>query len=140
MTTSLQHNENIAELILSNCGIDAYDAVHLKRLVKECPKIKRLNLSSNTLRAKGLHLLAEGLYRNRTLTLLDVSDNELEGREAAQTLGNLLRRNRALVRVEADQNNWAAPTGMRSFADGLARNQVATNLDLSGCRLNSQAM
>lgn len=138
--TSLQRNETIVELILSNCGIGVHDAVHLKRLVKECPSITRLNLSGNTLRARGLQLLAEGLFRNRSLSLLDVSDNELEGRDSARTLGNLLRRNRALSRLDVDRNNWAAPSGMRACAEGLARNAKVMSLDMSGSRLNSQAM
>ena len=60
IATSLQRNESIVELILSSCGIGVQDAVHLKRLVKGCPSIVRLNLSGNHLRAEGLAVLADG--------------------------------------------------------------------------------
>ncbi|KAL7573808.1 hypothetical protein ACA910_007834 [Epithemia clementina (nom. ined.)] len=138
--TSLQRNENIVELILTYCWIGVQDAVHIKRLIKGCPNITRLNLSGNDLRSEGLAVLADGLYRNQSLTLLDVSDNALEGRDAGRTLGNILRRNRTLERLDVDRNNWSGPTGLRACANGLARNQSVVAFDMSGCRLDNHSM
>ena len=72
--------------------------------------------------------------------MLDVSDNELEGVEASRTLGNLLRRNRGLERLDVDHNNWSGPTGMRAFSKGLARNHFVDTLELSRCRLGDHAL
>ena len=81
-----------------------------------------LDVSGNQMKAEGAAALAD-LKTNKTLTLLDLSDNEIGGWKEYGTYGDFT----------------ATPEGSAALADGLKANQSVQHLNVSSNSLDQSS-
>ena len=112
---------------------------------------KQLHAQSNCLRADGAKAISEMLKVNKTLTMVDLSDNEIgayaknnDGRapwipspEGPAALADGLKANSTVQQLHA-QNNGLGPEGAKSFGSMLEHNNTLTLLDVSGNNMGAE--
>jgi Ran GTPase-activating protein (RanGAP) involved in mRNA processing and transport len=88
-------------------------------------------------------MLAEitgSLHRNTSFSMLDISDSLVDEREqGGRHIGDLLRRNRHLTRLNVAYNRLGA-LGGSAMANGLSHNRSLKYLDCSMCDLGDVAV
>ena len=108
---------------MSNKGLDAGDAFIIAAALEKNDQVQYLEVSKNALRAAGAKAISEMLKVNKTLTKLDLSDNEI-GAENPD-----------------DGNQWKGkptPEGPAALADALKSNSVLQHLNVSQCHLGTE--
>ena len=103
----LRTNTVLKQLHLPYCKIDEEGAIALKQVIGISKTLALLNLQGNYLRSGGLRHLADGLRRSKSLTTLNLSDNQITGGKDPKA-------------VEA----------LKHFARALQVNQVLANVNL----------
>jgi Ran GTPase-activating protein (RanGAP) involved in mRNA processing and transport len=123
------------------CGLDerdngTYDASGLAALVaKSIGNLKELNISNNSLKAKGVEILAPALEANGSLSKLDLSRNYLATKEAGAVLGAMLNTNTSLIVLDLSDNfkRYVADDGpgfASEIANGLEANGSLASVNL----------
>ena len=87
---------------------------------------KQLHAKSNSLRAAGAQAFGEVLKTNNTLTLLDLSDNEIGAWSEGRREWNNYKEVWGSV-----TDSKTTPEGPAALADGLKANSVVQQLDAS---------
>ncbi|KKL76506.1 hypothetical protein LCGC14_2044210 [marine sediment metagenome] len=132
-----KNNYTITHLDLSDNNIGA-EFMFLANVLKDTP-LKYLNLRSNRITAKGIAALAAFLITNRTMTHLDLSENNLGGNllhENAISLGQAIGKNKSLTHLCLSGNkfNYSDAKALAKqplTSSSLAKNSSLTHLDLS---------
>jgi Ran GTPase-activating protein (RanGAP) involved in mRNA processing and transport len=104
--------------------------------------LQSLKVNRTALGSAGLAEIAAGLYRNTTLKLLNLSDNNLGDLTSAKTLKDLLRRNKSLATLSIEDIPFGRTIGtVDCIAQGLrgSRSSIQTIL-LSNCMLGDQGI
>lgn len=125
---------------------DAWEDLPLWKLVKPLMSFHRLHvldLTGNQLKATGTRMLATALAKNRSIRVLDLTDNAI-GFRGLHYLANLvlpspvsvlhtliLRRNDMAGRKTSKAQQKAALAAMKAFAAGLRGNRTLRRLILS---------
>lgn len=107
---ALQKNGYIQSLDLSHTRIQLKSARLLTQLLKIHPtRLQQICVASAHIGNWGASMLAEGLYHNRGLRVLDISNNEI-GDQGAQALAEAIRANTTLECLNIAQN----PIGIKA--------------------------
>ncbi len=127
-----KNNCTITHLDLSDNNIDA-EFMFLANVLKDTP-LKYLNLRSNRITARGIAGLAAFIKTNRTMTHLDLSENNLGGNllnENAISLGEAIGKNKSLTHLCLSGNKFNYLAAHALASSSLAKNSSLTHLDLS---------
>jgi Ran GTPase-activating protein (RanGAP) involved in mRNA processing and transport len=135
----LQHNKTLTVLQLSVCGIGPTEVEFLAAGLSLNSSLIELNLSDNEIACDGFRALADGLQRNKTLQIVRVNNNDIEGLEASHALRDLLLHNETLQLIDLSDNDIIGYTGGPVVAEGITRNSGLQELNLSRNRFNSQS-
>jgi Ran GTPase-activating protein (RanGAP) involved in mRNA processing and transport len=135
----LQQNKTLTVLQLSVCGIGPSEVEFLAAGLSLNSSLMELNLSDNEMACDGFRTLADSLQRNKTLQILRVNNNDIEGLDASNALRDLLLHNETLQLIDLSDNDIIGYTGGPMVAEGIARNSGLEELNLSRNRFNSQS-
>ncbi|XP_067833180.1 NACHT, LRR and PYD domains-containing protein 12-like [Heptranchias perlo] len=122
----IQHSEDIQELVLNGCCLHAEG---IKSLVSALPRVKVLRLQDNGLTAACIENLASSLNANRSLTELDLSDNQL-GDLGVSQLSEALRNPDCMIQKLALYTNHLTDICLEGLASALSTNRSLTELEL----------
>ncbi|KAM6897182.1 leucine-rich repeat-containing protein 45 [Xenentodon cancila] len=136
----LQLQENRAahssRLDLSGQSLSVDTCTVLARVFQRDTALTEVLLCDCMLSEEGAKILLTGLFDNKTVKTLDLKGNNLRS-AGAEVLGKLLSRNRTLHRLVLEWNAlgvWEEAFSL--FCDGLASNNVLTQLDLRNNQIN----
>jgi hypothetical protein len=101
----LQHNKTLTVLQLSVCGIGPTEVEFLAAGLSFNSSLIELNLSDNEIACDGFRALADGLQLNKTLQIVRVNNNDIEGLEASHALRDLLLHNETLQLIDLSDND-----------------------------------
>jgi Ran GTPase-activating protein (RanGAP) involved in mRNA processing and transport len=80
--------------------------------------------------------LAPALYHNTSIEVLDVSNNGLDGMEAAESFRDIFRTNKTITTLNLFGNQFGQTIGaLDCIVDGLGSNSTLLKIDLSNCGL-----
>jgi Ran GTPase-activating protein (RanGAP) involved in mRNA processing and transport len=137
----IARNSTVRQLTVKDYVLGLDQAEQLKRLLQQKTLISFLDVSGASLGSAGLAEIAAGLYRNTTLTRLEISNNALVNEDSAKILKDLLRRNKSLTVLWLQKNPFGrSPSAVRCIAQGLRENKSLRSIDLSHCRLGDQGV
>ncbi len=126
----------LTKLTLCRVCIGRYVARQLRTVLRNTPSLQSLVLSHNTLGSVGLAELAPALYRNTSIKVLNLSGNDLNDKESARLLRDILRSNQTITTLDLSCNRFRKTTGaVECIADGLGSNSTLLKIDLSSCYL-----
>jgi hypothetical protein len=114
------------------------DKERLRRMALcNIPNLHILVLGAFTLGSVGLAELAPALYRNTSIKVLDMSENNLNDMESAELLRDILHSsNETITALDLSGNAFGETTGaVECIADGLGSNSTLLKIDLSSCCL-----
>jgi Ran GTPase-activating protein (RanGAP) involved in mRNA processing and transport len=95
----------------------------------------------DALGSTGLAEVASALYWNTSIQVLNISTNGLDDLASANTLRELLRRNKTITRLVMDYNTFGRNiAAVRCIADGFRTNTTLQALELSYCELDDQGL
>ncbi|CAL9699623.1 unnamed protein product [Knipowitschia caucasica] len=165
LSRTLQKNQSVTELLLSNCMLCEEGAVALLTGLVGSSSLKVLDLKGNNLRAAGAEILGrllvqnnslnrlvlewnalglwdeafslfcEGLASNSSLKQLDLRNNQINPQGAAE-LSQALRRNNSLEVLDLRWNNIGL-VGGRSLLEALQKNKCLAQLQMAGNNIPS---
>eukprot|EP01080_Neovahlkampfia_damariscottae_P011769 gene11769-5107_t len=127
---SLEMNETLSELSLSQNKILEDYFSEIGRLLKKNQFLKVLDLSNNTARTSGSRVIGASLYLNKTLKELNLNDNLLRNKGAIE-LSFGLEENQILEILHIANNNMGVD-GMNEIFISLESNHSLKYLDISG--------
>jgi hypothetical protein len=108
----------------------------LRNALCNIPSLQGLVLRCSNLGSTGLAELAPALYRNTSIKVLDMSENELGGMESAIILRDILRSNKTITTLDLSGNTFGETTGaVDCIAEGLGSSQTLLKINLSRCDL-----
>ena len=119
---------NLRELLLDGSDLGAAGGLELARIVRECPRLELLSVSTCALGKEGIEHLCTAGDALGSLRKLDVRRNALAAAGGAP-LGRLVRHCRALETLRAGHNDLGAD-GMRAFAAEAGELSACTSLDV----------
>jgi Ran GTPase-activating protein (RanGAP) involved in mRNA processing and transport len=83
--------------------------------------------------------LAPALYRNTSIKVLDLLENNLIDMESAEILRDMLRSNKTMTTLDLSLNEFGdTPGAVDCIADGLGSNSTLLKIKLSSCRLGDE--
>lgn len=103
-------------------------------------KIKKLSLKNTRLDEQGLKALAEGLFENEDLEILDIGSNSITY-SSFRLICDSLNRNK--IRILRCKGNLLGDDSMRYFADNILSNistSCLTSFDFSSCKIYDQGL
>ncbi len=102
---SLESNNTLASIDLSNTSIGDYGAAAIKYILQSNNTLTFLNLESNNIGVHGGLNIAQSLHSNTSLTHLDLSYNKIvDG--GIISLSNALRMNNTLTKLRLDSSTY----------------------------------
>lgn len=126
----------LMRLDLSSCAIG-----NGTRLIGEAlsmnTTLQYLNLCRNRIGPAGVQSLVEGLHSNRTLKVLDLSDNETIGDQGAQIIASALPHDTIAIAALYLHHCDISDQGMKLIAKGLRKNKALKLLDVSFNRITN---
>lgn len=122
---------------LSYMPLDTNAARCIAEVVQKNAPFKTLNLNGSSLTREGANAIITAMHGNTTLSELKLGFNNLAGRDEAQDLGEMVRLNSTLKKLDLS-HAYLATEGVREFAQGLAQNSTLTWLNLGGNRFSNE--
>ncbi|XP_068681939.1 protein NLRC3-like [Montipora foliosa] len=126
---ALAVNTSLTILDLSHNSIGAKGATSFSQALALNTSLTTLNLTDNSIGAEGASLLSQALAVNTSLTTLNLTDNSI-GAEGASSLSQALAVNTSLTTLYLSFNS-IGDEGATSLSQALAVNTSLTTLDLS---------
>lgn len=133
--------------LLADTGIDILDLsfrtldTNATRCVAEVvlknPPLKGLNLAGSSPSEDGTNAIIKAMHANTTISELNLSFNKLPGLAEAQALGDLVRLNSTLKKLDLSDAHMDTE-GVKAFAQGLAQNAALTWLNLGGNKFSNE--
>lgn len=145
---SMRHNRLKAEIDEAgeDDGVDTPLGKFLEPL-KKYHRLQVLDLSSNELGAGGARMVANALLTNRSVLVLDMSDNNLTPRGLVH-LSSLVQKSSVLQSLVLQKNDLSGKKGKRAqkeahsamlqFASALRENTSLTSLNVAGNHLGPE--
>ncbi|XP_059180421.1 leucine-rich repeat-containing protein 45 [Centropristis striata] len=125
-----------SRLDLSGQSLSADTCSVLARAFQKDTVFTEVLLSDCMLSEEGAKVLLTGLFGNTTVKVLDLKGNNLRS-TGAEVLGRLLARNKTLRRLVLEWNALGVwDEAFALFCEGLASNNVLTQLDLRNNQIN----
>ncbi|EAS04473.2 hypothetical protein TTHERM_00616480 (macronuclear) [Tetrahymena thermophila SB210] len=120
---ALLQNNSLAKLNLSQNQIGDACSQELKDLLENSMTLQELYLKWNNFRQDGGICIAQGIKKNQSLKVLDISFNNLGSHQSKKLLAN---------------EKEIPPTIGKQFAEAFTSNKKLIHLDMSNCNLESQ--
>ena len=130
----LKHFSNLLYLNFEDCLIGLTDAIALAGALKYLSKLKELNLKGNKFYSEGTLVIAGALKYCMNLEVLNMSFNMFSSHECIAALGDGLKRNSCLVKLDLSLNM------LSSIAGKVLNKSICSNLqslNLAGCSIDS---
>jgi len=109
-------------------GMQLKDAMSLSNLLKKSRHLIRLSLPENLLTDETIHIIANGMLMNETITYLDLSHNKF-GDSGAKRLSKVIKRHGVLSYLDLGDNRIHTD-GAQYIARALKNNEVISTLSL----------
>ncbi|RIB24037.1 hypothetical protein C2G38_2169644 [Gigaspora rosea] len=129
-----QRSASIWDLSNNKCGLE--NLTELTKTLYKNTTLTSLNLGCNNLGSEGGKTLAVALCKNNTLEILNLWNNNL-GVEGGKTLADVLCENTTLTSLDLYDNNLESE-GIRALANALFKNTTLTFLNLGCNNLKSE--
>jgi Ran GTPase-activating protein (RanGAP) involved in mRNA processing and transport len=134
-------NTTILKMAIVEVPLSRDNIQQLKAMLRRNTVLQDLDLAGDGLGSTGLAEIASVLYGNASIQGLDVSDNGLDDLASANTLQELLRRNKTITRLCMNCNIFGSNiAAVRCIADGFRANTTLQELNLSFCELDDQGL
>ena len=132
----LVKDKQVEEIYLQGNDIKDSGLAHLLNSLQNLPTIKKIGVEENSLGGEGGNLMADFLFKNKTVECLDVSKNsEMRGWEK---IGKALQENETLTEFSMS-NNRMPQEEMRLFLCYLAEKCHLKKLNLFLCRFKEES-
>jgi Ran GTPase-activating protein (RanGAP) involved in mRNA processing and transport len=126
-------------LDLSNNLIGPIGAMHMATALVATTSLGHLNISGNVIGNIGITELCDALLINESLTLLDISSNRIDSWDAFVSLGNSLRGNGCIQKLNLSGNGL--PSSCLDFFEDDEPEQFSFNfLDLSSVNISVSSL
>lgn len=102
----------------------------LSETLKVTQSVKSVTLERNKLNHVDAMKLCEGLGENKSVTLLNVLNNNF-GEQGIQSVAKVVRKSHTLVHLNVGMNQFCGGEGFQTFCDALKDNQSLRHLNLS---------
>merc|ERR1711904_320529 len=141
LCTLLQDSESLAHLSLARNPIEGRPMRKIARALANCAPLVSLSLQSTSMDTEGLTSLADAVLSapRQSLTILDLSDNNLSQLEAASALAHVIAN--SLLHVLKLNKNPIGDAGVRELADALdpqiCPDTALQHLELGSCRVSA---
>jgi Ran GTPase-activating protein (RanGAP) involved in mRNA processing and transport len=135
---ALARRPTLIKLALYGFRLSHDEVRDLGIVLRKAPSLQSLILLTEiNLGNAELAELAPALYRNTSIKVLDISENNLIDMESAETLRDILRsNNKTLTTLDLSGNEFGLTTGaVECIVEGLGGNSTLLNIDLSSCCL-----
>eukprot|EP00798_Chlamydomonas_sp_ICE-L_P006722 gene6722-3393_t len=129
LAKSLETNETLTYLDLSNNGLDDDKVRMLASGLIENLSITHLNLSHNKIADRGMRALAKLLDSKSVISLLELQDNQIHT-EGAKSLARALKVNQALISVNLRLNRMG-DEGCKVVCDAIRNNQTIERFNMA---------
>jgi Ran GTPase-activating protein (RanGAP) involved in mRNA processing and transport len=134
-------NTIILKMTITGLRLRRDNIQQLTAMLRRNTVLQDLNLSDDALGSAGLAEIASALYQNTSIQSVDLSLNDLDDLTSANTLRELLRRNKTISRLRMDGNTFGHDAAVvRCIADGFRTNTTVQELRLSYCELGDQGL
>jgi Ran GTPase-activating protein (RanGAP) involved in mRNA processing and transport len=140
VSQALRRRPTLTKLGLQGCRLGRYDAIELRMVLFNTPCLHSLLLGDCTLGSAGLAELAPALYRNMSIKVLDISQDNLNDMESAEILRDILCSNTTMTAIDLSGNNFSAGGVVACIAEGLGNNSTLLKIDLSRCHLGDEGV
>lgn len=117
------------ELIMRNLGLGSTGAVAVADALSRNRSVTRLDLSLNNVQNKGATAVAKLLEANSLITYLNLSENKIS-KDGTDALGNMLTVNDSLARIDISRNGLS-DDDIHFFSNVLQTEDFLSALDLS---------
>lgn len=141
LCTLLQDTETLAHLSLARNPIEGRPMRKIARALANCSPLVSLSLQGTSMDTEGLTSLADAILSapRQSLTILDLSDNNLAQLEAASALAHVVAN--SLLHVLKLNRNPIGDAGVRELADALdpmiCPDTALQHLELGSCRISA---
>mmetsp|Transcript_14515 Transcript_14515/g.31579 ORF Transcript_14515/g.31579 Transcript_14515/m.31579 type:complete len:396 (+) Transcript_14515:216-1403(+) len=129
LAKSLENNETLTYLDLSNNGLDDDKVRMLASGLVENLSVTHLNLAHNKIADRGMRALAKLLDSKSVISILELQDNQIHT-EGAKSLARALKVNAALISLNLRLNRMG-DTGCKVICDSLRANSSVERLNIS---------
>jgi hypothetical protein len=138
---ALARRPTLTKLELRYCPLDRDDARQLEMILCGTPSLQSLVLIHGTLGNAELGELAPALNHNKSIKVLDISENLFNDMASAEILRDILRSNKTMTALDLSGNRFGrTPGAVDCIADGLGSNSTLLKIDLSGCCLGDEGV
>jgi Ran GTPase-activating protein (RanGAP) involved in mRNA processing and transport len=138
---ALARRPTLTKLELRYCPLDRDDARQLEMILCGTPSLQSLVLIHGTLGNAELGELAPALNHNKSIKVLDISENLFNDMASAEILRDILRSNKTMTALDLSGNQLGETTGaVECIADGLGGNSTLLKIDLSRCNLGDGSL
>jgi Leucine-rich repeat (LRR) protein len=128
-------------LALHGVHLGRDEARLLRMALCNTPSLQSLVLEDNTLGSVGLAELAPALYNNTSIKELDLTWNDFDDMDSVRLLRDILRRNKTITILNLSENEFGRTRGaVDCIADGLGSNSVLRKVNLSDCCLGDDGV
>ncbi|KAL8576151.1 hypothetical protein ACOMHN_027806 [Nucella lapillus] len=138
LAAAIKENDSIQQINAAGNKFDDKTGIYFEEALKHNSMIKQLDLSRNQFSEVGAIHLGRGLEENDTVTHLDLSYNNIR-RYGIKGIARMLAHNRSLMQLDLSWNG-IDPDMAKLMGDGLNNNSMLSVLNLTGCRLNAEAI
>jgi Leucine-rich repeat (LRR) protein len=133
---ALGRRPTLTKLELHGCPLGRDNARLLRIALCNIPGLQSLVLTDSTLGSAGLAELAPTLYRDTSIKVLDMSENDLNDMESARLLRDIFCHHKTMIALDLSGNRLGQATGVvECIADGLGSNSTLLKINLSSCCL-----
>ena len=131
VSDSLFNNKTLEELRLYNVtDITDEDITHLSTMLSSNTTLKELELSNCNITDNGVQYICEGLTKNQTFTMLNISDNHQITSVSTSTIADLIQTTSSLTELRL-YNTSLNNDDIKTICTSLNKNTTIRNLYLS---------
>jgi Ran GTPase-activating protein (RanGAP) involved in mRNA processing and transport len=133
---ALARRPTLTKLTLHRFDLGWFDARLLRMTLCKMSSLHTLVLKRNELGSARLASLAPALYHNTSIQVLDLSWNKLDDVKSARLLSDILFRNKTITSLDLSGNKFGYTAGaVDCIAEGLSGNSTLLEIHFSCCEL-----
>ena len=135
----LRDNNTLETLELSGNRVSNKGLYHLTQaLMLNTSILQKLYCNSDGITDQGAQHIAQLLKKNRLLTRLDLSFNEIGDQGVRQLASVLIHHNTTLVQLNLSWNKSIGESSVESFTEMIEYHHAFENIDISNCSLSKE--
>ena len=136
----MTHSKHLREVIWNGNFIGVKGISFIVDALRQGSKIKSLSLRNTSIGRVGVQALAQGLYQNEFLKILDLGSNSITF-ESFKDLCDSLNNNK--IKTLRLRNNLLKDEGAKYFSENILNKESTsclTNFDFSACKIYDQGL